>query len=119
MRFLATLEVFFMAISWEQVEDGAEIRSKIVGYSKPKFLHIEYKTVIENGQRTFALQVEPTSDLVKLYINHLCYYEDGHFNVNRNSLASSVTWFYTKANNGFDIDTNDRVYIEYWSYNKV
>ena len=108
-----------MAINWDQVEDGAEIRNKIIAYSQPKFLHIEYKTVTENGQRTFALQVEPTSDSVKLYINHLCYYEDTHFTVTRNSLASSISWFYYTANNGFDLDVNDRVYIEYWSYSKV
>lgn len=107
-----------MAISWDQVEGGEVIRDKIVAYARPRFHKIE-KYNPRSGQVKFILSFVPTQETVKLDINGLTYYEGVHFFVNRDTDPPAITWTYTEVNSGFDIDYNDLIYVEYWSFERV
>lgn len=104
-----------MSISWNQVENGSSLRSKIMAYADPKFNHIEQFTPT-NKQTAFNLTYKPTDDIVKLMVNGLTYYETIHFNVNRTTKVPKITWTYTKANGGYDIASTDLVAVDYWSF---
>ena len=106
-----------MAISWDQVEGGEEIRDKVIAYAQPRFHKIE-KYSPKTGQVNFALSFVPTEEIVKLDINGLTYYEDIHFTVNRDIKNPSLSWTYKKALGGFDINVNDLIFADYWSFTR-
>jgi len=103
-----------MAISWEQIEGGLELRDKILAYAAPKYNHVE-KIAPKDNQTIFTISYRPTTDVVKFYINGLVYYENTHFYVNRDSATPRVIWTYTVPNGGFSIESTDKVFIDYWS----
>lgn len=107
-----------MAISWDQVEGGEILRDKILGYSKPRFHKIE-KYSPKSDQVNFILSFVPTNETVKFDINGLTYYEGIHFNVNRDTDPPTLTWTHTKNKGGFDIEYNDLIYVEYWSFTRA
>jgi len=107
-----------MAISWDQVEGGEILRDKIIGYAKPRFHKIE-KYSPKSEQVNFILSFVPTDETVKFDINGLTYYEGVHFNVNRDTDPPTLTWIHTKKNGGFDIEYNDLIYVEYWSFTRT
>lgn len=104
-----------MAIDWSQVENGAEIRNKISAYATPKMQRIEHKTITGSTQREINLNYLPSEETVKLYINHLCYFEGQHFNVVRHQTRSYIIWTYTTTAGGFSLSTTDRITAEYWT----
>lgn len=103
-----------MAISWEQIEGGPELRGKILAYATPKYNHIE-KMAPKNNQTIFTISYRPTIDLVKMYINGLVYYENTHFYVNRDNFAPKIIWSHTIPNGGFSLESTDKIFIDYWS----
>ena len=104
-----------MALDWSQVEGGDDIRDRIISYAKPKFLHIEHITLTNDGQVAIYLDTKPEDEPVKMYINHLCYYEGHQFTVNRNNTRSYITW----TAGTVVLEKTDDIVVEYWSYSKT
>lgn len=103
-----------MAIGWEQVEGGLQLRDKILAYASPKFNHVE-KLIPRDSQTIFTLSYKPTTDLIKMYINGLAYYENTHFYINRDAAVPRLIWTYTVPQGGFSIDSSDKIFVDYWS----
>jgi len=104
-----------MAISWDQIEGGRQFKEKIEAYAKPRFYKIE-KYVPRKGQTNFIFSFLPSEEPVRLSVNGITYYENVHFTVNRDAEPPTFTWIYTQRNGGFDFESRDHCYAEYWSF---
>lgn len=79
-----------------------------------------FDTLIDK-QTVFNLSHVPTDKLVACYINGIRYFENTYFTVDRTTQAidgnkgyqPTVTWLFTSAKNGFDLDSNFEVVFEY------
>ena len=83
-------------------EAAVEARLSTVkaGFSR----HAEDEVVLEGASATteFNVSCVPTDDKLVLSVNGVNYTEDKHFTVDRS--AKTVTWTYTAANGGFDLN---------------
>ena len=83
-------------------EAAVEVRLSTVkaGFSR----HTEDEVVLEGAAATteFNVSCVPTDDKLVLSVNGVNYTEDKHFTVDRS--AKTVTWTYTAANGGFDLN---------------
>ncbi len=83
-------------------EAAVEARLSTVkaGFSR----HAEDEVVLEGASATteFNVSCVPTDDKLVLSVNGVVYVEDKHFTVDRS--AKKVTWMYTAANGGFDLN---------------
>ena len=73
------------------------------------------------NQTVFNLSNVPTDKKVACYINGIRYFESTYFDIDRTTKAvdgnlgyqPTLTWKFTQANNGFDLDDNFEVVCEY------
>jgi hypothetical protein len=97
---------------------------KVVAEIQTKIDEISYKTVTENVTLAegaaaiinFASKYDDTyvideSSLIKLFVNGLTYVEGEAFSVSRTD--KTIVWTYTAANEGFDLDADDVIIVEY------
>ena len=75
----------------------------------------------KSAQTVFSLSKVPTESSVNCYINGIKYQENTYFIIDRSTIASdgnqgfipTLTWTFTKSNNGFDLDEHYLISVDY------
>jgi hypothetical protein len=70
---------------------------------------VETLTVTTDGQTEFELSDVPSTGKVNFSINGVNYSQDTEFSLSNKTL----TWLFTKSNNGFDLETSDLIEARY------
>ena len=107
--------IYVAGIDWAQVKGGTELRQKIHDLANPEYNIVERVTPVAQ-QVQFTLTYAPTITKARMIINDIMYFEGQHFSLNRQT--NVLTWTHTLANGGFDIETDDFILLDYWSYTR-